>query len=523
MAGNDADKALLGVCDRFGADRGHTLHVVGLCEALVCDLRHLHGLTKTSRPLVRASAFLHDIAAGDGKADHAARGRERILRLGPSSVPLTAPQRRIVAQAVALHARDTDVAGFLRELPAGRAGAMMALSARIAAVLRIADALDHSRAQQTALQAVRDDGRAVDLFVSGAPAAGADAGFALAKADLWNLLAPRPIRSVAVCDGPAPASALLRPTDTVAEAARRVMQRHLERLISRRYGLAYDEDIEYVHEMRVATRRMRAAIRVFRKAVQGGFAQERKEVKALADAFGVARDVDVFLAFLRGYAEAAPHAHRAFLNSLIRSEKRKRRRGYVQLLRRCADPAYARFTGELHRRLCRPVGADGGIAGAGKRARRPIWRHARSALRKDLRRLGDYGRRLEKLSPEQLHSLRIACKRARYTAEFFADLYPPELKQLTATMVKMQDLLGEVHDFDVYAARVQEYVRRRRPRRTEPAAARRDASAAAEAILEHLREQQAQRRDKARRAWLRFTAPKSWAAVNECVNSPLRA
>ncbi len=511
------------LCRKYGIDQAHSAHVARLCEALFAPTQHLHGLTKTSRPLLHTAAMLHDIAAADaparragspgqnsGKAGHELRGRDRILKL--SGLGLTSSQRRIVAEAVGLHARGSDVEGFLQRLSRERSGSPLAVAARIGAILRIADGLDRQRTGKTQIAAVLDDGQAVEVCLSGLPDMAEDAAWGFAKIDLWNRVALRPIRSVAICAGQRPSSVLVRPEDPAAESARRLLQHHLEQLISREHGLGYAEDIEYVHEMRVATRRLRAAMRTFAKAVKGGFQAERAELRALADAFGAARDCDVLLDFLGRYRQSAPEAHRPLLDRLIRSEKSRRRRHYRRLLATYRSEPCTAFLEGLYRKLRLPAGSRGGIVPDGSRGFRPLRSEAPRRLRNELARATAFGRRLERLSSEQRHQLRIQCKRLRYTVEFFAEIYPPELSRLIAAMVKMQDLLGEAHDAGVYAERVRQVQLRLRGRGDR---------ATAQAVLAHLQQLQAELTAKAARVWTSFTSARRQKQVAEWIASPL--
>ena len=78
----------------------------------------------------------------------------------------------------------------------------------------------------------------------------------------------------------------------------------------REHRRGYAEDIEVIHETRVAVRRLRTALRMFRAHVSGRFATERAELGRLADALGLARDADVFVEFLREQAgQAIYHIH----------------------------------------------------------------------------------------------------------------------------------------------------------------------------------------------------------------------
>jgi CHAD domain-containing protein len=106
--------------------------------------------------------------------------------------------------------------------------------------------------------------------------------------------------------------------DAFAAAAAKVIAVRAAELAEHSTGVLEVSDIERVHDMRVATRRLRAAMEVF----EACFAKQRfkrtlKEVKALADALGERRDRDVTIAELRRFAEAIGRADRPGVQSLI--------------------------------------------------------------------------------------------------------------------------------------------------------------------------------------------------------------
>jgi len=83
-------------------------------------------------------------------------------------------------------------------------------------------------------------------------------------------------------------------------------------------GVLDVEDIEPLHDMRVASRRLRAALEVFRPCFpRKRYKRALKGVKALADALGERRDRDVSIAFLAGFLEDAPAADRGRLEVLL--------------------------------------------------------------------------------------------------------------------------------------------------------------------------------------------------------------
>jgi CHAD domain-containing protein len=99
------------------------------------------------------------------------------------------------------------------------------------------------------------------------------------------------------------------PREPFARAAARIVRLRADELIAEADGVLDTSDIERVHDMRVATRRLRAVLEIFEPAFPK---RERRallrDVKALADALGRRRDPDVQIEAMLGFAAAAPPA-----------------------------------------------------------------------------------------------------------------------------------------------------------------------------------------------------------------------
>ena len=435
--------------DEPAAVRKRVQHTVGLCESLFVQTKHVHGLTKTSLKLLRVAAVIRQGTA----QPKLLREARRFLTLG---------QCRIVRQAVEMVASQAIGGARKGQIPEGKDATMAGVAFRIAAILRIAEGLESLGCQDTRIIGIRDDGRAIDVCVADSPSAKKNAIAAMRKADWWNRVALRPIRSVVVAAADRSAGRLPTGSDaSMAEAGRLIFQRQIEQLISRQYGLAYDEDLEYVHEMRVAIRRLRAAIRVFRKGFAGELESECKQLRTLSDALGAARDADVFVEFLTGYMKTCPRRAQPLLTGLIAFEKRQRGRHYGQLLEAFRARGQRTFLRRVYERFQRPIGSEGGLVPSRRKQPEQTASRARKMLRRRLQAVTAYGRRLDLLSSAEQHQLRIACKKLRYTAEFFTGVYSSRLQGLVGVMTRMQDLLGMSHDTDVYFGRLAEYSRKR--------------------------------------------------------------
>jgi CHAD domain-containing protein len=500
------------VCASFEVDWEHSQHVARLADRLFRQTRHLHGLTKTARPWLKAAALLHDITLSNNTQNHHLTAAQIIPEL---RIPgLGASAKRIIATAVRFHPRNVGVESYKEYLSRARRPIESKIAGRLTAILRIADGLDHSRTYTNRIAAVHDDGKEVVVLASGDSVIVEDTSFTNEKTDFWNTLFLRPIRTVVSAEEENNDSALISPEITVAEAVRRIFQQQIEQLLSLEYGLAYDHDVEYVHEMRVATRRLRTALSLLGKSLADHRKGLRNELSWIATVLGNVRDCDVFLLFLREYMEQADERQQSLLRGLIGSEHRLRRGHYADLLKAFGSQRYTGFRDGFHRMAQSPIGSPEGMQPVGKRASRLVWRQARKTLKQRYDQLAPYGRSLKRLSPDRKHQLRISCKKLRYTAEFFSEVYPKQLRSVIGPMAKMQDLLGEVHDMDVWNGRIRQHVQRQQ----DPAkAASREAL---DSLLRHLDSQKENALRQAEDLWNRFTKPARRRKIRKLIASP---
>jgi CHAD domain-containing protein len=123
-----------------------------------------------------------------------------------------------------------------------------------------------------------------------------------------------------------------------AEAAARIVSVRASELTEQAEGVLDTGDIERVHDMRVATRRLRAALEIFEPCFPGKAYQEALgEVKRLADALGERRDRDVAIATLHGFSDQMPASDRRGIGSLIeqlRDEQEEANRELAPLVER---------------------------------------------------------------------------------------------------------------------------------------------------------------------------------------------
>jgi CHAD domain-containing protein len=205
-----------------------------------------------------------------------------------------------------------------------------------------------------------------------------------------------------------------------------------------------DIDTEFVHQARVATRRMRSAMRLFRDAIPIGTATYlESEVKWLGGLFGVVRDLDVFLLNLTRFREQIDYfplkKKRAFENWI----EKHRRAPFKALCQGIESPRYKtferRFTQFLEKALPLQPRSTLALKSVGEVAPILINEKFEAAIAQGKKVLAN-----PKL--KQFHRLRIQMKRLRYACEFVAPAYDFALDSFIERTVEIQDCLGELQD-----------------------------------------------------------------------------
>ena len=244
--------------------------------------------------------------------------------------------------------------------------------------------------------------------------------------------------------------------DTVRDGVRHIVARHLYRLRVHDPGTRTGEDPEALHDMRVATRRLRAAVRAFAGGIparlQSGMSQE---LQWLGRLLGTVRDLDVQLAKLDSFTAAAPAGFRPALGRLRDHMDGERVRRRAHMLAGLDTARYFRLLLRLERfadARARGRSPDG-------MAQEPIVVAGQRAIKRAFRRLIKRGDEIQATPhPEDLHALRIRAKRLRYLLEFLQELTGKPGRRLVKRLTELQDLLGSYNDAVVMADLVRVYV-----------------------------------------------------------------
>jgi triphosphatase len=245
--------------------------------------------------------------------------------------------------------------------------------------------------------------------------------------------------------------------DLLAEAGRKVLRFHLARMLAKEAGTRTGEQSEDLHGMRVATRRMRAAWRVYGDAFRIGRTKRlRGRLREVAGRLGAVRDLDVLVEALEAHRTSLPAAEGAALAPLVEAWSANREAARVLLLRALDAPWYGRFVEEYRAFVV--------TEGAGARpAISPVAPHrvrdmAASRIWLSYEQVRGYEPVLRWADVETLHDLRIAAKWLRYTMEFFREAMGPEVESCIAKVVALQDHLGWLHDADVTIALTRQFL-----------------------------------------------------------------
>jgi CHAD domain-containing protein len=247
----------------------------------------------------------------------------------------------------------------------------------------------------------------------------------------------------------------------VGQGVRLVLGTRLGEMCDLRAAALDWSDPEGVHDMRVASRRLRSAIRDFSPYLRKRKLRRVKdELKSLADALGLVRDDDVAIMALEKLAGDAPPEVWAGVRQFTDERQRRRERARARLERALTEDALAGLREDFDDALAGAVkaahklGDDGGEKGTGANFRRG----GREIILARLAEFQELSQSLySPLKPEPLHRLRIAAKRLRYAVELFAACWAEgALAPFAKEIARMQTSLGELHDCDVWVEEIGE-------------------------------------------------------------------
>jgi inorganic triphosphatase YgiF len=284
---------------------------------------------------------------------------------------------------------------------------------------------------------------AADVPLALEPASKAERGYALRVAHVSEPMRATDLELASKC--------------TAGAAFAAIMRSCLAQIEGNAHGVVSADDPEWIHQMRIGVRRMRACLSLARRTIATERIEPlRVELRWLAQALGPARDLDVFVtstlpdfrdAVARGSGAslAGPLSKLAARTAARRKEAREHARGAVM------SPRFLRLVLSMASLAASPdlagVPHDENLARSARDVARPLLKRRHQAL-------VALGSDLAHAAPEARHAARLAAKKLRYAAEFFASLYSrKKTRAYRKALALLQEELGAWNDAAV-AARV---------------------------------------------------------------------
>ena len=254
-------------------------------------------------------------------------------------------------------------------------------------------------------------------------------------------------------------------SEAVCVYGARVINTHVLAMHAEVEGVLEAKDIEFIHRMRVASRRLRSALTLFEDCfTPKEFKSFSRDVRDVTRALGTARDLDVQLELLESVMPElsaprfAPGMRRLQLR--LKQQRAEAQEGVIAAMHtlqvddtlvsitKWAAPFLEMSDGVY---LFSPALYELAFSGINTRLKELL---AHAAYIQD------------ESNVTELHNMRISAKRLRYTMEAFADLYGANLKPFINQTRKFQDVLGEIHDADVWIEMIPRFIQEEQERIT---------------------------------------------------------
>ena len=241
------------------------------------------------------------------------------------------------------------------------------------------------------------------------------------------------------------ASLKLRKRMSVEQAFQAIVRSCIDQVQANEAGVTRFHDMESLHQMRVGLRRLRAALAMFDDVLPSPD-EIKSELGWMMDQLAQARDWDVLVSSTLPQVEGAIEEPNA-LAELRQATQEKIGALHARAADAVSLPRFQQLLSRLGQWLDRR-GWREDLSPKGKtRAKMRVVDFAGGILEQERDRLLKRGKQLKSATPEERHRVRIASKRTRYAAEFFASLYPgKQMRPYVAAISALQHELGAMND-----------------------------------------------------------------------------
>ncbi|MBU1234314.1 MAG: CHAD domain-containing protein [Proteobacteria bacterium] len=303
--------------------------------------------------------------------------------------------------------------------------------------------------------------------------------------------------------------------ESISEAARDIFLLLADDMALNIPGIIQDWDSEFLHDFRVALRRSRSLLSSLKKMMpMNECADMLAGLKAIGTASGPVRDLDVYLLEQEAYQALLPESLHQGLKEFFASLAAARDKEFVQLTQALQSPEYEKFMSQwldfIHNRLCSLTGTGG---------QQPCRKAAAKLIRKRLEKILHAGEAISGECPdEELHKLRIQCKKLRYLLEFYRSLFPEKaMAACIAQLKKIQDNLGTFNDLSVQQEMLSNYHEHLTPGSKKNM----HIAASLGGLITHLQNDQQKVRKKIGKTYSHFATAENRALFHDMLDAPV--
>lgn len=437
-------------CAKYGIDIAHAQQVSRIANQLFDEIQPSHGLSARVRELLTAGAQLLEIGQASGEPNPFNAGRDRVI-----AAPLAgmAPAERAMLACVVAFQRDSanpQAESLFMALPP----ATQRETRWLAALARIAAALDTTRTQTTRIHHAEQDAAGWTLHVRG-PFSHADAASAMQAAGAWRDLLGT-FRAQGRVD-----EACIALDDSLALAAQKAMRFRIDWTGGEEIWKWQPEALtpRRVSRLRVAVRRMRNDVRLFGDGLRGKIAKPIDQgLRNLSPLLRNVRLHDALIENVGEYERRSDEDAIAGLKPLMAHWQTGRERAIEKLMTYGASDEHEEWLDAVAGWLAMErEDKFRRLMNAGEPSH--VRHMALAALHAHLRDVCAFDTLSEPPPAEQLHALRVAIKRLRYACEV---LPLAEAHTWLPHCVAAQDAFGAVNDAHEAALHALEFVSQQR-------------------------------------------------------------
>ncbi|HZN15028.1 MAG TPA: CYTH and CHAD domain-containing protein [Acidimicrobiales bacterium] len=288
-----------------------------------------------------------------------------------------------------------------------------------------------ARFRELEVEAVFGDTDVLEATAERLRQAGASAGQPLSK--VARALGP-------VVDTPEIPTVTLGDAATAGDVVRAAIARSVSKLLHHDPGVRLGDDIEQVHQARVATRRLRSDLRTFRTLVDEAWGADlREQVSWLADLLGAVRDRDVLLERLREEVTSVSSSDQRAAHGLLARLEAEQSNVRGELL--------AAMDGQRYVDLLETLLAAAAAPSLTPEAEQPARPALAALVKRSLKHVeGAVAALTDPPIDDDLHNIRIRSKRARYAAEAAEPVWGKPARRLASAVAGVQTVLGDLQD-----------------------------------------------------------------------------